>query len=161
MNSLRQRVNGERAEVGETLVEVIMAMALMGIVVVGIVGGLATTVLGSHVHRSQASANAVMVNAMESIKSSDFDWSNVDCTKTPTARQTAYENQARTVTMPTGWSSNLLAVTSISYETVTASGVGFGGACTAGLNRQLVTLKLTSPDGRVASTYSVVKGDLS
>jgi type II secretory pathway pseudopilin PulG len=161
MDSLRRRwLIAERPEAGETLVELVMALALMGIVVVGIVGGLATTVLSSQVHRSQADANAVLVSAMETIKSNEFDWSNVDCSKTAAARQTAYETRARTTTMPTGWSSSQLTVTAMSYESVDASGVSFGSTCTAGLNRQLVTLQLTSPDGRVASTYSFVKGDL-
>lgn len=153
------RFAGERSEAGETLLEILVAMAIMAIVVVGIVGAVGTTVLGAHVHRSQASSNTVLVSAMETIKSNDFDWSNVDCAKAAAARQTAYENRARTVTMPSGWSPTLLTVTSISYESTTASGVTFGSTCTAGLNRQLVTLQLTSPDGRVASTYSFVKAD--
>ncbi len=154
------RRSGNGPEAGETLLEILVAMTIMAIVVVGIVGALATTVLGSHVHRSQASSNAVLVSAMEAIKSTDFDWSNVDCSKNAADRRTAYENRARTVTMPSGWNSTLLTVTSISYESVTVSGVSFGSTCTTGLNRQLVTLQLTSPDGRVASTQSFVKGDL-
>ena len=48
--------DGEGSERGETLLELVIASALLGLVVVAIVGGLATTVLGSHVHREQADA---------------------------------------------------------------------------------------------------------
>src|SRR2546423_15667032 len=66
---LRERFTGETSQSGETLVEVLMSMALMSVVVVAMVVGLAAIVLAGHVHREQADANASLVAAMERVKS--------------------------------------------------------------------------------------------
>lgn len=152
-----------RSEAGETLIEVMLSTALMGLVAVGIIGGLATTVLGAHVHRQQADANTVLVSAMERIKSSDFDFSNVDCSRV--ARKDAYEATARNgAAMPSGWPTSTLTVTDIKFENlILVAGVptvSFTTSCVAGLRRQLVALTLTSPDGRVGPSLSFVKGDV-
>jgi hypothetical protein len=190
MRQLRD-MSSQRSEAGETLIEVLMASALMGLVVVAIVGGLATTVLGSHVHRNQAEANAILTGAMEQIKSADWDYSNVKCdingdgsvNGTDTSlRVPAYETQARTVTLPsapTGWTGPWWSTASITLvkpeEFPAAAGVvlfqkidsssgtpkvTFGDTCDDGLSRQLVTLQVRSPDGRVTQKLSFIKGDL-
>jgi type II secretory pathway pseudopilin PulG len=162
---LRRRFFSERSESGETLLELMISCALMGLVAVGIMGGLATSVLGAHVHREQASANTVLVSAMERIKSSDFDFSNVDCTKTASGREDAYEAAARSgASMPTGWPASSLAVSDIQFEKLVwvagVPNVSFATSCVTGLRRQLVTLTLTTPDGRVGPSLSFVKGDV-
>ncbi len=160
----RRRVSAKGSEAGETLIEVVIATALMGLVVVGVIGGLATTVIGARVHREQADANTVLVSAMERVKSSVFDFSNVDCTKTASVRQANYEATARGVSMPSGWPASSLAVSSIQFESAPlVAGVPNAGftttTCVTGLPRQLVTLKLTTPDGTVVPSLSFVKGD--
>ncbi|MDX6299677.1 MAG: hypothetical protein QOF53_891 [Nocardioidaceae bacterium] len=169
---LPQRFSSERSEAGETLIEVLMSTALMGLVVVGMIGGLAATVLGSHIHREQSDAQAFLVRGMERIKSTDLDFSAVDCknadgtTKSDTDRKTAYETAARAVKadevpVPTGWT---IAVSSVSFEDVALVAgtwnVSFTGTCVPGLRRQLVTLRLTSRDLRAAPALSFVKGDV-
>lgn len=56
------RVRPGSNDEGETLVELIIAVAIMGIAVVAIVGGVATSILMSDVHRKQASAGAYVRN---------------------------------------------------------------------------------------------------
>lgn len=162
------------AEAGDTLIEVLISTALLGLVVVAMIGGLATTVLGANVHRQQADANTVLVSAMERVKSSEFAYSNVDCSKQPTARRDAYEARARAGSLPSGWAPSAISVSSVRFESITVvSGVptvSFVPAtdgpvpdssnCTPGLTRQLVTLTLTSPDGSVTPSLSFVKGDV-
>jgi type II secretory pathway pseudopilin PulG len=60
----RRRVEGEQ---GETLLELIIAVAIMGIAVVAIVGGLGTSILMSDIHRKQASAGAYVRDYAEAI----------------------------------------------------------------------------------------------
>jgi hypothetical protein len=59
-----------RSEAGETLIEVLLASALMALVVVSILGGVATMILGTAVHRDQTEANPKLISAMETLKSS-------------------------------------------------------------------------------------------
>jgi hypothetical protein len=67
--SLLQRFSSERSEVGETLIEVLLASALMALVVVTMIGGIATMLIGSKTHRDQTTGNTVLVAAMEQLKS--------------------------------------------------------------------------------------------
>lgn len=53
---------------GETLIELIIAVAIIGIAVVAIVGGIATTILMSDVHRKQTTASASVRNYAEAVE---------------------------------------------------------------------------------------------
>lgn len=52
---------------GETLLELLIAVAIMGIAVVAIVGGIATSILMSDIHRKQATAGAYVRNYAEAV----------------------------------------------------------------------------------------------
>jgi type II secretory pathway pseudopilin PulG len=53
---------------GETLLELIIAVVIMGVAVVAIVGGLATSILVSDMHRKQATAGASARDYAETIE---------------------------------------------------------------------------------------------
>ena len=59
-------------EVGESLIEVIMAVAILGIAIVALLGGLVTTIVGSSTHRDQSSGTAVLLSATEALKSATY-----------------------------------------------------------------------------------------
>ena len=65
----RQR---ERPESGSTLIEVLMAVVIMGVAFVVIVGGMATAIIGAAVQRQEASASLVIRNAAEAVKNPDL-----------------------------------------------------------------------------------------
>lgn len=174
MTVLRERFVDRRSQTGETLVEVLIALVLLAIGVVAIVGAIGTTVLGSHLHRTQADANTVLTTAMERVKSSAFAFSNVACTVPAGDRVTNYQNQARgainpttpvALSLPAGWTPSTITVDSaVLFEKIDDSSgtptVTFDSTCDDALPRQLVTLQVTSPDGRVTSKLSFVKGDV-
>jgi hypothetical protein len=152
---LPERFTGERSEAGETLLEVIISAALMGIVVVAIVGGLATIILAGHVHREQADANASLVAAVERVKSPSL-------TRVPCATSSNYLSEAQNASpaLPSGWA---ITIASVEYENFSASGVSWDTTChetaTSTLTLQRITLQLTTADGRVNPKLSVIKGD--
>jgi Tfp pilus assembly protein PilV len=148
-----------RSEAGESLIETLIASALMSIVVVAIIGGMSTMLLGSTLHRQQADANTYLVSAMERIKSGDFPrWK---CTDTGTA-QALYEAEAQNVTVPAGWTIGVDPAKPIQFQYIDTTGsapaIRFGSVCDEATPLQLVTLKVTSDDLRVEPTLAFVKG---
>ena len=59
-------------EAGESLVEIVVSVAILGLAVVAIMGGLATAVLGSALHRNQADVSVVMTAAAERVKEAPY-----------------------------------------------------------------------------------------
>ena len=84
-----RRAEGER---GETLVEVLIALGILGIAFVAILAGMATSINLSGRQRGQANADVVLVSAAESVKSQQY----VACA-------TASTYPASGVTLPSGW----------------------------------------------------------
>lgn len=155
MRSLRRVFSGERSEAGETLIEVLLSSALMGLCVVALLGGLATTVISSRVHRQQADTNSVLVGVMEHLKSSAVP--RVRC-----ATGSTYQSAANSALPAASEWSGTLGYT-VQYQTVTSGNVEFQGVCqddgTSGLTLQLIELTATTTDGAVSPSLSFVKGD--
>ena len=138
----------DRGDAGTSLVEVLMAVSIMGITFVAVLSGMATAIVVSDQHRGQADGNAVLVAAVEKVKSRDTLY--VNC-----ASQVEYLDEAQTVTpLPTGWTASSITITSVQYWTG-----AFGPTCPGGseLPLQLVTVAVSSPDGRATETVSFVK----
>ena len=153
--TLLTHLRGEGSEAGETLIEVLISSALMAIIVVAIVGGLATIVLAGHVHREQADANTSLVAAMERVKSPSL--ARVVCGTPSDYLATA---QAASPPLPSGWA---ISIASIEYENYAPGAVSWDTTChettTNTLTLQRITLQLTTSDGRVSPKLSFVKGD--
>jgi Tfp pilus assembly protein PilV len=66
-------------ERGETLLEVLLAVAIMGVAVVAIMAGLSTSVLMSDIHRKQATTAATVRAYAEAIQHSVADGKYVAC----------------------------------------------------------------------------------
>jgi type II secretory pathway pseudopilin PulG len=68
------RVRRFRGQHGESLAELLVAIAIMGIAIVVIVGGLGNAIFASNVHRNYATAGAVARNAAETLKDRKYSW---------------------------------------------------------------------------------------
>ena len=68
MPAVRQPANDQ----GETLIELIIAIAIMGIAVVAIVGGIITSILMSDIHRKQTTAGAIARSDAEVLVASGY-----------------------------------------------------------------------------------------
>ena len=139
-----------RPEAGETLIEVLISSALMGLLVVAIVGGFSTVLMASRVHRNQADANVSLVEAMEKVRA-------------PENSRVCAANDAshpyRSV-LPAG-----VSIVSIEYQSVTTDGsgnpaVGWTGTCdlSSPSTLQRITLQYTHSDSTVTPQLSFVKG---
>jgi Tfp pilus assembly protein PilV len=122
MNSYR-RMSDER---GESLLEVMIAVAILGIAVVAIMAGLTTSILMSDIHRKQATAGAYVHDFAEAIQASVAAGNYLTC---------ASASNYSSVAVPTFPSSGF------SKSVVSSS-------CPFGSDVQQLTLQVSSDDSR-------------
>jgi prepilin-type N-terminal cleavage/methylation domain-containing protein len=131
---------------GETLIELLVAMSILGVAVVALVSGIGTSVLVSDVHRKEATAGAVVRTYGEAIQAAvDAPTSgyNVTC-----AGASAYMSPAG-FAAPTGYTAK---VTSVVYWTGTA----FSSTCSADIGVQKLSLLVTSSDNRAKEALELI-----
>lgn len=127
------------ADRGETLLELVIALAILGIAVVAIVGGLSAAVMLSDVHRKQAAAGVAVRDYAEAMQ-----------TSVATGHYTACAAPSPvTFTPPTGYTSSILAVRFW-------NGSAWQPSCTTDIGLQRLTLQVASIDGRAAERLEVV-----
>jgi len=143
----RLRARGVDGERGDTLVEVMMTVAIVGIAFTGILAGLATAINLSGMDRSDANLRTVLVSATESVKQQTY----VPC---PGANNNSY-NPTSGVTLPSGWSASNVVVTQI-YGWNGSAFTSCSGLSTDG-KLQLIGIKAVSPDGRSKDGIEIVK----
>ncbi|HJQ47749.1 MAG TPA: type II secretion system protein [Amycolatopsis sp.] len=128
-----------RGDRGETLLELLVAVVILGIAGVAIAGGLITSVRASDIHRKQATAGAAVRDYAETIETAvDTGGGYVAC-GTP----------AYTYAAPPGFSRT---ISQIQYWT----GSAFQSGCTSDSGLQRLTLQVASSDGRASEQLVVV-----
>jgi len=142
MKHTRGRHTSER---GESLVEVLIAVAIMGIAVVAIMGGLTTSVLVSDVHRKQTTAGTVVRAYAEAIEHSVADGNYVAC-----APAGSYASPAG-FTVPSGYPKSVVAG-SMRYW----NGTAWQTSCSTDSGVQRLQIQVASDDGRATETVMVV-----
>lgn len=120
-------------EKGETLLEMLLAIAILGVVVVALMAGLTTSVLISDVHRKQSTAGAYVRDFAEAVATSVASGNYLTC-----ASASNYVN---------------VAVPSFPAADYTKSVVD--SSCPYGANVQQLTLQVRSNDGRASERLVV------
>lgn len=129
---------------GETLIELIMAVAIMGIAVVAIVGGIATSILMSDIHRKQATAGAYVRSYAEAVGAYAAVPGNFNASTSPSALQSAVGFAA-----PAGFTAT------VTPPVRCWTGTTFG-TCIASNTVQQVRLNVASTDSRASESLVVV-----
>jgi type II secretory pathway pseudopilin PulG len=123
-------------DAGETLIEIVISIAIMGIAFVALMGGMLTAVSMSTLHRQQADAQLQLVSALEQVKSAPY----VDC-----AINTTYPR-------PAGVTNEI-----VEYW----NGIDFGTTCydasVTYYSTQRITVTVKSDDGRVTRSETILK----
>lgn len=128
----RPRVEGDR---GETLLELIVAIAILGIAVVAIASGLALSIKVSDIHRKQALASEYLHNYAEQLSNSYAPCSGATPPSYSLAANTGFQ----------------APVVSVKFW----NGTAFATACPdTGL--QQLSIQLTSTDNRASESLVVV-----
>ncbi len=115
-----------RGDRGETLAEVLVAVAILGIAVSALLAGIGASATGSDVHRKQAQGEVVLRAYAEAVEVATFDASS--CNNAATSYKTA---ATAAYTAPVGYTA----------LTLTVANQAPGTGCTT---LQLVTLSLAT-----------------
>ncbi len=159
----------QTSEAGESLIEVLVAVVILGLGVTALLGGMATAVFGSAVHRNQADVSAVMTAAGEWVKQADYiTCADFDDYLSPTGPQpfaypghvvTATAADTLTVSTPTG-----VAVWTVRFAIKDWQGDDFfarpndcATADAEGLRMQQVTITVRTADGKIDQSLRVIK----
>jgi prepilin-type N-terminal cleavage/methylation domain-containing protein len=142
-----------RGDAGVTLIELLVTVVILGVVFVAILGGMATGMVVSDLHRKQATAETIIRSYAEAVKAAAY---------TICAAPAAYTASAVGYSVPAGLSPTYsVAVAAVRYWQpggATGSFVSSLGTCPGSDNKlQSVTLHVGSSDGRDSETMQVVK----
>ncbi|MEU9701598.1 prepilin-type N-terminal cleavage/methylation domain-containing protein [Streptomyces sp. NPDC047981] len=138
MTGPARRPRRRRGEEGETLVEVLVAVVLMGVAFVAVLGGMGTAIISSVTQQEVTGADSVIRSAAEKVVSAPY----VSC--------------ARTYATPTPPAGYEVTVTVAHWDGVGA----FDGSCPTadtGVQKVTLTVRSTGPRPVRDATLEVVK----
>jgi type II secretory pathway pseudopilin PulG len=124
-------------DAGETLIEIVISIAIMGIAFVALLGGMLTAVSLSGLHRQQSEAQLKLLSTIEQVKAAPF---NGSCSGASPLYPTA---------------------PGITETVEYWNGIAFGSTCFENLvtyfKAQRITFVFTSTDGRVTRSETILK----
>ena len=140
----RDRARSRERDRGESLLELLMAVVIMCVTIVAIVGGLATSIIVSDMHRKQATAGAYARDYAETVEA----WvaaGHYDGSAAPN-----YAPATVGFTAPTGFTASAQSVRCWN------TGGSSWQACGTDVGLQQVAVQVRSADGRTTEQVVVV-----
>jgi prepilin-type N-terminal cleavage/methylation domain-containing protein len=137
-----------RRDDGVTLVEILVAVSILGIALVTLMGGLWTAIVSSDQHRKEASAGVALRTYAEAVQNASY----TGCATTST-----YAPAAVGFTTPGGYTAS---VTTAEYwhPSGTDPNTGtFDTTCSTDQGLERLTLSVASSDSRATETIQVLK----
>jgi type II secretory pathway pseudopilin PulG len=136
-----------RGEVGETLLELLVTVSIMGTVFVGVLAGIGTVFVATDSHRQDATAEAVLRSYAERLED-PTDVPYVDCATAGTyVSPTGF-----TLPAAPGWTASVTSALIWQGDTPPT----FTSTCAADKGLQQLTLRVTSPAGDHQATETIV-----
>jgi type II secretory pathway pseudopilin PulG len=137
-----------RGEAGETLAEIIVTIAIVGLAVTALVGALATGIAASSGHRQHASADTIARSVAEAIKDRKVDLSN------------SYDSSVWATVDTSGFDVSPPDVLCLKPASASATSLNTDdfGSCPQTTNLQLVTVTVTSNTAKGEQEFvSIIK----
>jgi prepilin-type N-terminal cleavage/methylation domain-containing protein len=139
-------------ESGFTLIEMLIAVMITGLIATAVLGALGTVVRATAKSDDKSRMEAVMSSAADRLSVASF---------IPCATKDSYSAQARTASGTVGWGPDSVIVESVTYWNSATS--SFGATCNV-IGQvspvQKVKVKVQSPDGKTVRYLEVVKSDV-
>jgi type II secretory pathway pseudopilin PulG len=139
-----------RPEGGDTLIEVLVALAIIAATATALIGSVLTAITASGEHRALSVEGGLLKSYAENataVLERQASPGFVDC-----AVPATYAGLGSPTALPTGYS---VAVTAIAYWN--SASQTFGSSCTATQAPQLITVTATSPGGIVSGLAFAVR----
>ena len=144
-------------QLGETLIELLMTVAIMSVAFVSIIGAIYSAIVQTRIHHDQTDVLAALTTAAEVVK----DTSYTACASLdPSGQGSASSNYTDAIS--DYFNEFPLAQGDVGVPTVVSVVADTSGATTCPTNTfdlELVTLTVSSNDGHVTYSLQVVKGD--
>jgi Tfp pilus assembly protein PilV len=137
-----------KGESGETLAEILVTIAIVGVAVVALVGALAVGVSASSGHRQRASADTVARSVAEAVKDRDVPFDPNGTYQTNA--NTIWGNSSGSAVDTTGFNVTVTAqcLKTASASSATLSSNDFGSCPVPTTGVQLITVTATSTQGK-------------
>jgi len=137
-----------RDERGETLVELLATVVIIGTAVLSVLAAIGVAITASDANSKQVTALTVARNYAEAIQAAAY---------VPCATAASYSPAAVSYTAPTGFTATIVG--GLGYYDGTSSGpASFGATCTApDKGAQQISIEAKSSDARADRTLQIVK----
>ena len=137
-----------RGEGGETLIELLATIVIMGTAVIAVVAGIAVAITSSDANAKQVTALTVVRNYAEAIQAAPY---------VPCGTAASYAPGAVAFTPPPNFTATVAGSVTY-YDGTSASPAVFSGSCAApDKGAQRMTVAATSSDGRADRKLEIVK----
>jgi type II secretory pathway pseudopilin PulG len=145
---------GREDEAGDTLVELLVTIVILGIAVVGIIGALGNATLSSDLQRRSADGDTVLRSFAAYVLSKPY----VPCNPSPPTL-TSYSSGFVVAAPVAGYAPSVTAVEYWNGNVPLDASSSFSGSCasTGDKGLQVVRLSVTTPGGRGSQSISVYK----
>ena len=139
---------------GQTFVEILVSIVLLGTVVGATLTALRTTIISSKADEGQAKANAWLLAAADEIYRTTYR----PCPSFDAAQvRSEYDSDVQATTPPEGWTGGSVGVNVVYFWSKDDGQEVWSDTCGTGLSAQLVEIYVLSPSGDVGKTMQVIK----